>query len=304
MTTMMRSLCSVLMFVVAAVGQGQTPPVAKPVAEPVAEPVARSGAGRTVSPMSAAGREALQRCKEIAAGAKGERGAARLQVLANAAADSDRVAAGFVSEASVAAAAAFAAAELWRRHGSMPLAEKDYLLAAKVDPGRFGQRGVLGAADMQRRQKRFADALATYRRVVAMEPGNGRAHVARLEISKLLRILERIDDAIAAAQLALECARPGRQTIDACNQLALLWIAKGDLDAAGRALGHAEDSIGGVDNADPIVAERLQKAVELMSARRALRRAVDKVNDAAGDAARLDAARQKGEGRHRGRDQL
>jgi len=193
----------------------------------------------------------------------------------------------------VAAGAAHAAAELWRRHGSLPLAEKDYLLAARLDHGRFGQRGLFGAAEMQRRQKRYKIALGSYREAITADPATSRAQSARLEIARLLAQMQRLDDAIAAAQVALECARPGRQVIDAANQLALLWIAKGDLDTAGRAIGHAEASIEGVDNGDPVVAERLRKAVELMSARRALRRALDKQNDAAGDAVRFDADRRR-----------
>lgn len=247
---------------------------------------------RPAAKMSVEGREALAQCRESAKAAKRVRGKERAEVLQNAASAYDRVAGGFVGEPVVAARAAYEAAELWRRHGSLPLAEKDYLLAAKTDEGTFGQRGWIGAADMQRRMKRLDDALASYRKAITFAPGSAHAQRARLELARLMRDKDRLDDAVALAQVALESARPGRQTIDAADLLAMLWIAKGDLDAAGRALGHAEKAIEGLDNGDPVVAERLRKAVLLMPARRALQRALDEKNDAAGDAVRLDAARR------------
>ncbi|MCA8976597.1 MAG: tetratricopeptide repeat protein, partial [Planctomycetes bacterium] len=188
----------------------------------------------------------------------------------------------------------YAAAELWRRHGSLPVAEKDYLMAARLDRARFGPRGLLGAGDVQRRQNRAEDALASYRKAIESDPTSPPAQRARLETAKLLQVMGRSEDAIAAGRIALESARSGRQTIAAANRLALLLIAHGDLDAAAGVIERAEQVPELDDHDDPAVAARLRKAVQAMSARRALQRASDKKNEASTDAVRLDAERRGG----------
>ncbi|HEX6813284.1 MAG TPA: hypothetical protein VF384_16805 [Planctomycetota bacterium] len=255
-----------------------------------------AGASKAARPKvqtSGAAREALAAAKELANRGRGLRGAERGHALEVAAVAYDKIAADFSGEPAVAALAAFTAAELWRQQGSLPLAEKDYLLAASVDASRFGQRGLLGAADMQRRQKRNDEAMATYAKAAALEPGSARAQDARLWQARLLQAAQRLDDAIAAFQSALESATPGSQTIEASNFLALAWIEKGDLDAAARAIDHAEQSVTELGEEDPVVQERLRKALETMSAKKGLQRARDKQNQAGKDAAGLEAGREQ-----------
>ena len=283
MRTVLVRLCVLLTMVPAAWAQAEPPP--RSGAEP-ASPIRSVG-------LSVAGREALSRCRDLALRAKGLHGHERLRVIAEAASNYDRVFTGFAQESRVAAKAAFAAAELWRRHGSLALAEKDYLHAATADAGRFGQRGLLGAADMQRRQRRLGEALVLYRRAVAVEPGSSHAQAARMAIAKLLVSMKRSDEAISAARIALECARPGLQVIAAANLIALLLIDSRDFDAAQNALDYAAKSIEGLDNGDLVLAERLQKAVAAMSARRALRRLRDKANGSAADAVRFEVDRRR-----------
>ena len=244
--------------------------------------------------VSDAGRAALAAAKVTAGHSKGLTGAERLQVVATGASAYDKVVADFAAEPSVAGAAAFAAAELWRQHGSLPLAEKDYLLAVEVDGPRFGQRGLLGAADMQRRQKRHDEAMATYAKAAAIEPGGPRAQDARLWQARLLQTTGRIDEAIVSFQLALECAKAGRQSIDAANYLALACIQRQDLEAAERAIDHAEQSVTGIGDDDPIVVQRLEKALETMSAKKALQRARDRASKVGKDAVELDARKNTG----------
>lgn len=245
-------------------------------------------AARPKVTLSDAGRSALAGAKEVAGRARGLRGPERAQALEAAATAYDKVVTGFAAEPAVAAAAAFAAGDLWRQQGSLPLAEKDYLLAAQLDADRFAQRALLGAADMQRRQKRVEEAMATYAKAAAIDPGSARAQDARLWQGRLLQGLERIDEAIVAFQAALESADPGTETIDACNFLALAWIHKGDLDAATRVIEHAEHAVQAVGDEDPVVLERLHKALEGMTAKKALQRARDKKSQAGKDAARFD----------------
>ena len=242
---------------------------------------------------SDAGRAALAAARQQAAKSHGLRGPERGRVLELAATAHDKVAADFHGEPVVAGPAAFAAAELWRQQGSFAIAEKDYLLAATIDPARYGQRGTLGAADMQRRQKRLDEAMVTYARAEAVEPGSARAQDARLWRARLLQTTGRLDEAIPAFQAALESADTPSQVIEASNFLALAWIDKGEFDAAERAISHAERTVAEVGEEDAVVVERLQKASESMSARKALQRARDKQNQAGKDAAEFDAGRKR-----------
>jgi tetratricopeptide (TPR) repeat protein len=265
---------------------GDPKPPAKPVAEAAAD---KAKLAKTT--FSEAGRAALTGAKELANRSHGLRGPERARALETAASAYDKVAGDFTAEPQLAAVAAMHAAELWRQQGSLSLAEKDYLLAVQFDAPRYAQRGLLGAADMQRRQKRTDEAAATYAKVIAIDPGSSRAQDARLWQARLLQAAERIDDALAAFQAALESADPGAETIEACNFLALAWIDKGDLAAAGRAIEHAEQGVGAMTDEDPIVLERLKKSLESMAAKKALQRARDKQNQAGKDAAALEQER-------------
>jgi tetratricopeptide (TPR) repeat protein len=258
-----------------------------------AAPASAGKAGKAKVAHSDAGKQALAGAKELAVRTRGLRGPERTKALETAAGAYDKVAGDFANEPLLAAVAAFEAADLWRQQGSLPLAEQDYLRAARLDAERFAQRGLLGAADMQRRQKRIDDAMATYAKAAAVDPGTSRAQDARLWQARLLQGSERLDEAIVAFQAALESADPGSETIEACNFLALAWVDKGDLDSAGHVIEHAEQSVAGLAEEDPIVVERLKKALESMSARKALQRTRDKVNAAGKDADGLEASRAK-----------
>jgi tetratricopeptide (TPR) repeat protein len=239
------------------------------------------------------GRAALAGAKDLAARARGLEGAERARALELAATAYDKVATDFAAEPAVGGYAAITAADLWRQHGTLPAAEKAYQLAAGLDGARYGQRALLGAADMQRRQQRADDAMATYARVVALEPSSSRAQHARLWQGRLLQGGERLDEAVVAFQAALESADPGAETIEACNFLALCWIDKNDLDAAARVLAHADQHVANSTEEDPLVVERLKRQLDGMSARKALQRTRDRQNEVGKDAAALEAERSK-----------
>jgi tetratricopeptide (TPR) repeat protein len=243
---------------------------------------------------SDAARTALAAAKDLAGRVQGTAGAERATALEAAARAYDRIAADFGAEPAVAAQAAFAAGELWRRHGSFALAEQGFLAAAKLDAPRFAQRATLEAADMQRRLDRHEEALATYGQVVAIAPGTTRAQTARLWQGRLLQALGRVDDAITAFRVALESAAGPRQVLDAVNYLARALVEKGDLDGAQAAIAHADDVVATAVAADPTEAEALHKRLEELSARRALQRARDAQSGAAEDARKLEAATGRG----------
>lgn len=250
---------------------------------------------------SADARVALAAARKLVKESRKVTGPARSRKLELAAAAFDSLVAQFQKEPAVAAYAAWNAAETWQRHGSAPLAEKDYLYAAKADALRYGQRGLLGAAHMQRRQQRVADAMKTYAKAEAVDPRTSRAQEARLWVARLLLAGKQVDKAIEKFQAALESAPTTRQAIETADYLAKAWIVKGDLESAGFVIDHARTLVQDEKNGDPIVAERLRRAFERMRAHRALQQASDEKFDVAGDAVRLDEHRKRAAKKARGK---
>lgn len=240
------------------------------------------------SPPRAAAGAALSEARALAALARRAAGPARARALELAASAYDRCVARFEGMPAVASLAAWSAAELWRRQGSLQLAEQDYLHAARWAPRRYGQRGLLGAADMQRRQGRLEAAHETYRAVERLDPRTGYAHSARLWIARMLQGSGELDQAIERLQAALESAPSPRRAIDAADLLAKAWIAKGDLDSAGFVLDHVDELVRDHSVGDRRMIEWLQRASREMPARRALQRALDKARGAGQEARRLD----------------
>jgi tetratricopeptide (TPR) repeat protein len=246
---------------------------------------------------SEAARAALNAARALANKVEDQDDAGRATALETAARSYDQVTADFAAEPAAAAQAAFAAGELWRRHGSLELANRDYQTAARLDPARYAQRGTLAAADMLRRLDRHEEALASYGKAIAAAPGTARAQTARLRQARVLLVLDRRDEAVTSLRAALEAATTPRQSLDVCNELAKALIDQGDLDGAQAALRHAEQAVATAVAADPTAREPLQKALDGMSARRALQRAIDRKAGAAEDARKLEQATGPGRGR-------
>lgn len=265
-------------------------PAGKPAAvEASAKKPARPGT-------SSAAREAMRGAKALEEQVKGKKDAERLTALEQAARAFEKVALDFAAEPGAAAAARFSEADLWRRHGSLALAEQAFLAAASLDAARFGQRGTIEAADMQRRQKKLEAALQGYAAAAAMDPASSRAHDARLWQARLLQEMGKPDEALELFRAALESAEKPRLVIEAANFLARALIEKGDLDGASRAIGHAEEAVQGAAEDDAAEGQRLRKLLEDMSSRKALQRARDKQTGAARDAQQLEAAQKAGGG--------
>ncbi|MGK0352906.1 MAG: tetratricopeptide (TPR) repeat protein [Planctomycetota bacterium] len=278
----------------------QKPVAKKPVAKkPTAQkPVAKSAVPKSMAPeLSSEAKIAFRDARKLEKDSRKASGPARSRKLELAASAYDRLVAKFEAEPQVAAQAAWYAAELWRRHGSAPLAEKDYLFAAKQHAVRYGQRGLLAAADMQRRQLRTEDAMTTYAQAEVVDARTGHAQTARLWMARMLLSDGKVDLAIERFQGALESAPSPRRAIDAADYLAKAWIIKGDLDSAGFVIDHAEKVVHGEKHGDPIVAERLRRAFERMGAKKALERALDEKHGAAKDAVRLDEHRRSQAGK-------
>lgn len=276
------TLCLCLLLAQAPCQGGAPEPSAPPAGEAPARPQ-----------LSAPARTALAAAKEVADRVKDAEGDARSAALEAAAQAYDRVAEQFGAEAPAAAQAAYTAADLWRRHGSLGLAEQAYLAAARLDAPRYGQRATLAAGDMQRRLDRPEEALATYERAVAVDPRTSRAQRARLWRGRLLQQLERLPEAAAALRAALEAADGPRQVLEAADLLAKVMIAQGDLDGAAAVVDRAGRAVEAAVAADPEQSKLLEDYEEL-PARRALQRARDRRDGAAKDAQDLEQELRRG----------
>ena len=291
---MLRIVCAGLLLLGCAMAQ--VPVVEAEEATTESKEGDADGLKLTAPKLSAEARTAIQEARKLEKEARKVTGPARSRKLEVAAAQFDRLVAKFEAEPEAAALAAWTAAGIWRRHGSAPLAEKDYLYAAKTNAARYGQRALLGAADMQRRQERVEDAMKTYALAEAVDPRSSNAQEARLWVARMLQGSNQIDAAIEKFQAALESAPSARQGIDAADYLAKAWIVKGDLDAAGFVIDHAEKLVASEQDGDAVLAERLRRAFERMSARKALQRALDEKTGVKQDAVRLDADLRRGAG--------
>lgn len=240
-------------------------------------------------------RACLAAARDLAARADMCHGPARARALELAAAAYARCAVG--SQGATSAGAAWAAAELWRRHGSLLLAEQSYLRAAQRDRRRYGQRGLLGAADMQRRQQRRGEAMKTYKAAERAAPATAMAQRARLWVARLLFAEGKRKQAIAHFQSALESASSPRQTIDAADDLAKTWIQIGDLQRARFVLEHVDEMVRSRHGDAALDLQRLRAASRRMSARKALQRALDVRHQRGADAVRLDEHRRRADKR-------
>ncbi|MGE3171568.1 MAG: hypothetical protein AB7O97_03015 [Planctomycetota bacterium] len=288
---MRRLQCCVWTFVMGAglaLAQDADPTPARVDGGPAAAATAPKG---PAAAHGAAARAALAQARTLARAADGLDGDAEREALAAAATAYDRVADEFAAEPAAAAEASFRAAVLWCCHGSDDRAERDYLRAAGLDAARFGERGRFGAADMQRRQDRVDDALQGYAAVIELAPTSSRAQAARLWRGRLLQRRDRPDEAAREFAAAIAAARTARQAILACNLLARLQVERGDLTGADATLQRADAAAQREIDAAPERQPGLRRALDEMSARRALQRARDRALDAAGDAAALEAAR-------------
>lgn len=270
--------CWVLTGVVGGIG-AQSPDATPPSGAPEPGPRLVVGDACKVS---------LAAAKAVAEQVKGLEGAERQAALEAGATAYEKVLAEHAEDPAGCAAGAFAAAELWRRHGSLPKAAALYLRAAEADPGRWSERGLSGAADMYRRQKDMEQALVQYRRVVALGLASNRSHDARVWIARCLDATGAAEEAEQAYRDALEAAATPRQVIDGGNWLAKALVSRGNLDGAQGVLEHVTKSVAAAEVARPEERARLDKAVETMSARRQLQRARDRAQGAAGDAQQVD----------------
>jgi tetratricopeptide (TPR) repeat protein len=234
------------------------------------------------------GKAALAAAEKTAALATGRKGGERTQALEAGAKAYAEVAEAFAADPAVSAEASFEAAELWRRGGKLEPAEAAYRKARELDGARYGSRATFELAHLLRRARKVDDAVAAYREVMSLEGASARAQEASLWIGRALQIDGRLEAALAAFQQALAAADTPRRAVTACNWLASTQVKLGDLEGAAATLAALDKQLEDeLDGTGPDV-DRLRRALDEMTARRALQRARDRKTDAAGDAAQLE----------------
>ena len=254
--------------------------------------VASAGVPASRRAPSLAAEQALDVAANLAGKVRPLQGVARSSALEAAAKHYDGLVVTFAAEPLVAAEAAWQAAELWRRHGSLVLAEQAYRRAAQRDPVRYGQRAALGVADMQRRLGLIEAALKSYSEVIARDSGTSRAQHARLWRGRLQFQLEQFDKATGTLRAALESAVGPRQVMDVVNWLVRVRLREGDLEGAAGAIDYAESVVLEAVASDP-TEQRLLKVLERLPARRLLQRERDKQARAVEDAQALERVRRR-----------
>ena len=259
---------------------------------PVAQPAGE--APPPPPPAAEAARAALKRADGLLDRIKGLEGAERSAALERAAVAYREVVEHHATDARACAEAWFELGEISRRQRDLAEAEACYGRAAELDFGRWGERALCQRAHMLRRLDRLEEALATYRKAAEIKPESARAHEARSWIGRCLLLGGEVDGAIEAHRAALEVTEVPRRVIELCNLLAKAQLAKGDLDGAAATLQRADRVV--PERAGP-EADRLRKAADSMSARRALQRARDKADGAHRDAMDVERSRSgRGDG--------
>lgn len=242
-------------------------------------------------PISKEAQSALKEAKTVAAKTKGLKGEARSSALAAGAKAYEAVAARFDSEAGACGKAWFAAAELWRKAQSLEAAAKAYGLAAERDPVRYQERSWLQLAHIARRQKKMEEALDLYKKVARLKSGTARTHEARVWIGRCFEGQKKPEQAIDAYRQALTVTTEPNRYLEIGNRLANCLIQEGKLDEADAVIRQAEAAAAPELTRNGPQAKSLRRALDQMSAKKALQRARDKAAGAHRDAQDVERGR-------------
>ena len=145
-----------------------------------------------------------------------------------------------------------------------------YERAAEADAKTFGARAWLEKAHVERRDKRFSEALKSYRRAIQL-PGERYNGLARLWVGKTLMSLGRAADARSSfTQLAEDATVAPSLRLRAYDELAMVWVRERDADAAERVIRQAESTLAGEAAGESKAAKGLRRRLERMRSRRSL----------------------------------
>ncbi len=234
---------------------------------------------------------------------KGSSKKARLDAKARAVEAYTQVEARFVEQAPIVALARFRRGQLLGRMGQEEQALRAYRGALSADRAGIGARAMLEAGHLERRIKRYSQALGFYRESASMAqpkpearsevPGSkpessassgvqAKASAAnlrygseaRLWIGVTLSSLGRVPDARKCwSDLAAEPARDARLRIKAFDRLAMSYMADKQEEEAKKVLADADESLAAACDGKSKTAQSLRRSLNRMRARKALAKA-------------------------------
>lgn len=210
--------------------------------------------------------EQLARAAELRQTLRGKRGRERAAVLARAVAAYRAVREHFPKEQNVCAEAAFRAGELLRSSGDAESALAEFTLA-RAGPARgpFHARAGLEIGHVHRRDGRPAEALDAYLAVRAEDGAEARwRDDAALWAGRVYAAEERAEDARRVLEPVAKLAEDPLQRIDAFDELALLYIAARDLEAAAGELSRCREAVGDEALEETEQGERVRGALQRM----------------------------------------
>lgn len=208
----------------------------------------------------------------------------------------------YATQESIVAQARFRRAKILGRMGQEEQALRAYRGALTADAAGIGARSMLEAGHLERRLKRYSEALGFYRESAELLPakpapkvrgktssktkGGGRtkskkpapnqryASEARIWIGVTLAKLGRVPDARRCwTTLAAESAQEPKLRVKAFDRLAMSYLADKNEDDAKKVLADADQSLAAACEGNSKTALSLQRSLSRMRARKALAKA-------------------------------
>jgi tetratricopeptide (TPR) repeat protein len=235
----------------------------------------QGGAG-TGAPAQESARAVLERGDDLRLAAREVTGQERIELRARAVAVYRALRAEHAHDRPTAALGAFRAGELLRADGDARGAGEEFAAARRLaGGGRLGARAGLELGHLARRAGLLDEALAHYA-LVASEADTPAAErdLARLWSGRAQADLGRHDEARATLDALAEGARDACARVAAFDELALAWIAAGDLEAAAGELARCRRELRSSALAATPEGERVRSALLRMRAVARLRTAV------------------------------
>ncbi len=220
-------------------------------------------------------REELARATALKQALRGQRGRERAELRERAVAAYRAIRAAFPDQPATGAEAAFRAGELLRADGLREAARLEFLAAWELGGATpFRARAGLELGHIARRRGFPAEALEAYRRVLdAPDSAASQRDQAALWAGRSNLELGREDEARRLFEGLARTAEDPSDRVQGHDELGLLWIAAGDLEAAAGELARCRAALRERSLEETPLGERVRGALESM-------RSVDRLREA------------------------
>lgn len=224
---------------------------------------------------------------------RGTKGQARRDGLLDIAKRLEAIAGEAADDKTTAARAWYEAGECRRRAEDSENAAKAFRSCLETEVQTYRERALFGLGSMQRRMRKYDEAIANYSACAKVRPDSGRAHEARMWVGRCYESKNSLDQAITTYRDALKATDDPVRDVEASDRLCKVLVRKGDLDGAQKALADTESAVQVVVAAGGRLGKRVQRALERRTGPRALQRAKDARDGAGADAVRLERDRAR-----------